>query len=454
MQQGDICNYTIQSLNNEGEGIVRTPEEKFVVFIPDALPGENVDCRIITKKKNYAIGKVLKRYNESPDRTVPACKAFYKCGGCQLLHMSYKAQLEMKKNSVYDSLERIGGISEPNVMDCEPSPNTMNYRNKASLPVQQWRNDNFVGGFYKTRSHDIVPFSSCPVLDKKLDEKIRKVFDLLKRNGFSGVSLRKDNKLRVKHIVARQTAYSDKSLCAIIVNRKPSKRELSMITAIIENNKGLFDCVICNVNDTESNFIWGEHSIHIYGEETIYEKLGDFTFEFEASSFFQVNSGQTVNLYKEAKKAAVEQRDKTILELYSGVGSLTAFLAEASEKVTAVESWEPAAKYLLNNMKRNNLFNVESYTGKAEEIVGKLKDRVFDVIVMDPPRTGCQAEVLDFIKEKSPEKVVYVSCNPATLARDLKLLSDMYTLKYAKPFDMFPQTSHVETVVLMSRKDK
>lgn len=449
MQQGDICHLIIEGINNEGEGVVRTGEERFVIFVPDALPGEEIDCRIVQKKKTYATGKVLKRYSSSPNRVTPKCKVFHKCGGCQLQHMSYDSQLKLKKKIVFDALVRIGGIDSPAVLDCVASPDEWGYRNKASVPVQSMGKDVFKSGFYQTRSHHIVPFDSCGVLLPTLDNKIRSVISAIKQAGFHGKQSNGSSSLQIKHIVARQTVFTDKSLCAVIGNRKLRKNEFIKLKKIFDTELDSFDVALYNENGSNGNFIWGERNTLLKGNVVISEKIGKYSFDFEASSFFQINTKQTLNLYEEASTIALEDAPSQILELYSGVGSLTAFLASGSANVTAVESWEPAAKYMLRNLKSNGLNNVCCYTGKAEDVVRSFFDDKYDVVVMDPPRGGCQPEVLAFLKKIRPKKIVYVSCNPATLARDIKKLDTDYYLEYAKPFDMFPQTGHVETVAVL-----
>lgn len=452
MRQGDILNVTITGLNNEGEGVVRVGDEGFVLFVPGALPGESAEVRLVTKKKNYGVAKVLSRGGDAPARAKPRCPFFGRCGGCQLQHIFYEEQLAMKRRTVEDALHRIGGFAEPPVAECVPSPSVWGYRNKASLPVQSARGENFAAGFYKTRSHEIVPYRGCPVLLPEIDEGLQKITAALRSAGFRGA---RENGGRpaglVRHIVMRQARFTGEKLCAVIGTRPLSKKEAALLSEAAAGIKGLTGLVY-NINPNPGNFIWGEKTVRICGRQTITEKLGEYLFEFEASSFFQVNSEQALALYRQAAALAAEGGAREVLELYSGVGSLTAFLAARAGRVAAVESWLPAAKYIKQNIARNGMDNVEQRTAQAEDIAEELASRRFDAVVLDPPRTGCDEKVIDAILKISPERVVYVSCNPATLARDAKrLAAGGYKLREAMPFDMFPQTGHVETVVLLSK---
>lgn len=453
MQQGEIHRFRISGVNNEGEGVVRT-EDGFVLFVPDALPGEEVTCRITRVKKNYGLAKVLERSGSSPDRTEPLCPHFSRCGGCQLQHMTYKAQLKMKTSSVYDALKRIGGIVDPAVEECLPSPSLWGYRNKASMPVQRSRTEKFIAGFYKRRSHEIIQLKECKVLLPELENNILHIVQALREIGLSGYDERQQNNVInfIRHIVLRQGKFSGESLCGVVGTKKIGETEKGGLCRKIKNEFPALNGLIYNQNSSTGNFIWGDAFDTVLGTHRMAECLGSYSFNFEISSFFQINSEQTVNLYNKATELACENSPRRILELYSGVGSLTAFLAAGAERVTAVESWEPAARYILPNAKNNGLDNVEACSGRAEDLVKELGDNKYETVVLDPPRSGCAPEVISAIMKIAPSKIIYVSCNPATLARDVKLMtSDRYTLKTALPFDMFPQTGHVECVASLSR---
>lgn len=455
MLQGETHRFTITDLNNEGEGIVRVGGERFVLFVPDALPGEDVTCRLVQVKKNYGTAKVLERHSQSPDRTTPRCPHFGQCGGCQLQHMTYGAQLAMKTRAVRDAISRIGGIANPPVEECAASPAQWGYRNKVAVPVQRNTREKFTAGFYKPRSHDIIHLKECKVLLPGLEKKLLEIIDLLREMDFSGYNDGKENKVInfIRHIVLREGKFSQESLCGVVGTKKLSDSERKLLATQIQEKIPALNGLIYNKNDSTGNFIWGEQFEQVYGAAEMEEYLGAYKFRFEISSFFQINSQQTINLYKKTAELALANSPKRILELYSGVGSLTAFLAAGAERVTAVESWKPAAEYISVNTERNGQSNVEVYSGKAEEVISELSGNRYETVVLDPPRTGCAQEVTDAMLKIEPERIVYVSCAPATLARDIKLLTqEKYILKTALPYDMFAQTGHVETIAMLERK--
>ncbi|NLV82340.1 MAG: 23S rRNA (uracil(1939)-C(5))-methyltransferase RlmD [Synergistaceae bacterium] len=454
MEQGEKIKLTITDLNSKGEGVVRVGDKRFVLFVPNALPGEEVTCRVVRKKKNYANANVIDRHNNSPNRIKPLCPSYGRCGGCQLQHVDYATQLELKTKTVYDSIKRIAGVPDPYVKKCIPSPSQWKYRNKASVPVQSNRYEEFLAGFYKQRSHDIVPFLECPVLLPRLEENLTLLISELKNSGFTGWNESKVNVMNfIRHLALRSTKFTDQSLCAIVAGRFPNKNESNKLKMIATSLSDKIDGMIFNRNASKGNFIWGEEFSSLYGESVIQEVLGKYKFDFEISSFFQINSEQALNLYNYAATIATDDKPGNILELYSGVGTLTAFLSEKSRHVTAVEEWEHASKYLKINAELNGLNNITGLSGSAEDHSESLSNEKFDTVVLDPPRSGCDDRVIASILKISPQSIVYVSCAPATLARDIKsLITDGYCVKSIQPFDMFPQTGHVETVVLLQRE--
>ena len=452
MIQGDILTAAITGINSEGEGIARTGEDGFVLFVPGVLPGEEAEVRIVSKKKNYAAAKVIRRINDSPFRRVPRCPAFGRCGGCSLQHLSYPSQLLLKKETLKASLERIGGIEDPQIFDCVPSPSEWRYRNKASIPVQCAAGESIRAGFYKTRSHDIVPYRDCAIAAAEINEKTAEILSALRKSGLRGV--RRDgaggSREVIRHIVLRKARFTDDMLCAVICARALSPAETKALREALAAVGGLTGAV-CNINASSGNFIWGEKSLPLFGSGTMREKLGEYEFIFEAGSFFQVNSEQTLALYNYAATLALEGSPPKILELYAGTGSMTAFLASGGAEVTAVESWEPAARYIAENAALNGIKTITPVTARSEDIIESLCGQYFNAVVLDPPRAGCDEKVTETLSAMKAERIIYVSCNPATLARDIKRLAEYgYKFMHAKPFDMFPQTAHVETVCLLT----
>ncbi len=453
MLQGEIRKFKITEINNEGEGIVRLGDERFVVFVPDALPEEDVTCRIVQAKKNYAVAKVLERHNDSSKRIKPLCPVYGKCGGCQLQHIDYSSQLELKRKTVYDAIKRIGGVPDPCVDGCIPSPSQWGYRNKASLPVQTDRMEKFIAGFYKNRSHDIVPFIGCPVLLPKLESNVVALLRDLKEAGLVGWNEHNSNVMNfIRHLVFRTAKFTDHSLCGVVAGRSANREEARKLKNIAAGLSDHLKGMVFNKNLSKGNFIWGDEFSSIHGDTVMQEMLGKYRFNFEISSFFQINSEQALALYEYAAKMAAGESPENILELYSGAGTLTAFLSEAAKHVTAVEEWPQASKYLKINAELNGLNNITGHSGSAEDVSEALSGEKFNTIVLDPPRTGCDPRVIAAIIKISPQKIVYVSCGPATLARDIKsLMSNGYAIRNIQPFDMFPQTGHVETVLTMAR---
>ena len=443
--QGDIVTVKVESLSNEGSGVARIGAENFVVFVEDALPGEEVACRILQKKRTWASAKVLERKNSSPTRRAPLCASANICGGCTHQHICYESQLEAKKQTVEDALARIGHFENFTLFDCRAAKNEFGYRNKASIPVA-WKHGRCIAGFYRKHSHYIVPFKKCPVLAPRLDKICRELLAQIERANLQAV----------REIVVRVAMNETDALACVVVTRPPRKQEIDTLKQIAKGIKGLSGFCL-NINTSNSNFIWGDKFLHIAGKDTMTETLDGLAFTMEVSSFFQVNSLQAEALYKYVARL-VKERDT--LELYSGVGSLTCFLARAvgqGRSVTAVENWLPASKYILQNAERNNLHNVKALEMSAEDAVKLLvkKGENFGTVVLDPPRSGCDKSVLEAIIKISPRDIIYVSCNPATLARDARILCDSgYKLVSAMPFDMFSQTGHVETVALLSREAK
>lgn len=454
MKIGETVKLIIDDLNNNGQGVVRLGSSRFVVFVPDALPNEEVTCRIVQRKRNYAVAEVIKRETDSPMRVKPRCLSFGSCGGCQLQHIDYESQLKLKRQSVLDAIERIGGILDPEVKKCIPSPNEWHYRNKVTLPAQSSQNGKIIIGYYKRGSHKIVPFQHCLVLLKKLEKNTQTLISELKNNNFRGRNPNKSNVIDfIRHIVLREAEFSESNLSAIIGCRKPQKEEYSKLQQISNNNSKDFRGIQFNKNSAKGNFIWGDDFSSIAGKALMEETLGEFKFKFEISSFFQINSRQAINIYEYATSFICESAEENVLELYSGVGTLTAFLSRKAKHVTAVEDWPQASKYLNINMKLNEIKNVTSFAGKAEDISESLSHKEYDTVVLDPPRSGCDKRVVKSIIKIAPKKIIYVSCAPATLARDIKDFSSSgYTLESVQPFDMFPQTGHVECCALIVQK--
>ena len=440
----------ISGLTSEGSGVARI--EGFTVFVEGALPEEQAEIRIVKVLKNYAFGKLLRILKHSPGRIEPSCGVVKRCGGCQLQHMSYEAQLQYKTQQVKDAIERIGGLKGVTIYDTIGMDNPWRYRNKAQFPVGM--DGDVAIGFYANRSHEIINTPQCAIQDEINDIVIQTAREFIKKHDIS-VYDENTGKGLIRHIVTRKGFKTGELMVCIVINGD----SMPFDGDLIEMLKGSADdlkSVVLNVNKKKTNVILGERNIVIYGEEAIYDYIGEFKFRISPLSFFQVNPIQTEVLYNKALEYADLKGEETVFDAYCGIGTISLFLSKKAKKVYGVEIVPQAINNAKENAKLNGISNVEFIVGESETVIPEMykKGVKADVIVVDPPRKGCDEKLLDVIAKMAPERVVYVSCNPATLARDLKYLTERgYQVREVQPVDMFPQTVHVETVVVLYHKD-
>ena len=433
---------TIEKVSSDGRGIART--EEGVVFVAGALPGEVVEVEVTSRKRNFSLAQTLRVLRPNPGRVEPRCPVFGTCGGCQLQHASYALQLEIKAGIVRDALRRIGGVNLGAVA-CELSPLQWEYRSKASFPVRKIRGKP-VMGFYEADSHRLTPLRSCPVNAGPLNE----IFSVLATE-LPGLGLdvydEREHRGALRHVILRAGLRTGQTLASLVINGRLTARNVNSIAGLCRPLKNLTTLTL-NHNSRPGNVILGDRTEVLKGEGLISERLDSWALCYDTTSFFQVNTGQAERLFRHAADVAGHGA-ASVLELYSGVGSLTCYLAGAGS-VTAAEEWGSAAALMERNLKNNGLSNVRVLKGRAEDLMGDLAGG-YGLVVLDPPRAGCARAVLDKILEFRPKRVLYVSCNPATLARDAKILREGggYTLKSLRAFDMFPQTTHVETIALI-----
>ena len=428
----------ITGVGEKGEGIGRV--DGFAVFIPYALLGETVEVLIVKVLKNYAFGKLVNIVNPSSHRTTPKCPVFYKCGGCDYQHCTYEMELKNKTNKVRDCIERIGGL-DIKVEDTAGSTE-MHYRNKSQFPVTP---DGI--GFYAPRSHNVIPVENCLIQNEKSNRVIAIVqqfmqdFHVKPYNETTGKGM-------IRHIFTRCTLTNQMMVC--IVTASKSLKNTEVLVSMLKAEFGEDISIIQNINSKNTNVILGKENILLNGSEVVTDKIGDLYFEISPQSFFQINPVQTKVLYDKVAELADLKGTEKVLDLYCGIGTIGLYLAKHAECVIGVECVPEAIENAKRNALLNNIRNAEFYVGNSEDMAENFKDA--DVIIIDPPRKGCDEKLLKTINEISPEKVVYVSCNPATLARDLKILDSYgYKADTVYPVDMFPRTSHVETVVLLSK---
>ena len=439
----------ITGLSSEGLGVARI--EGFTVFVEGALPKEQAEIKIVKVLKNYAFGKLLRTLKTAGCRIEPSCGVVKRCGGCQLQHMSYEAQLQYKTQQVKDALERIGGLNGVAVHDTIGMEDPWRYRNKAQFPVGM--DGDVMIGFYANRSHEIIDTPQCSIQDAVNDNVIQTVREFIKKYDIS-VYDENTGKGIIRHIVTRKGFKTGEVMVCIVINGDSLPCGKALVEMLRARTDGL-KSVVVNINKKKTNVILGERNIVIFGEEAIYDYIGEFKFRISPLSFFQVNPVQTEVLYGKALEYADLKGDETVFDAYCGIGTISLFLSRKAKKVYGIEIVPQAINNAKENARLNGVKNVEFLVGESEIVIPELyrKGIKADVIVVDPPRKGCDEKLLEVITEMSPEKVVYVSCNPATLARDLKYLSERgYEVREVQPVDMFPQTSHVEIVCLMSRK--
>lgn len=449
MTHNEILELNITALSTDAAGIART--SKGVVFVHGALPGETVKAEIFARKKDFSIADTVSIIKNSSGRAVPKCKYYGHCGGCQLQHADYETQLKLKADIVRDAMTRLGGF-KPELFEkltCEPSPDFWGYRNKAAFPVQNFKGK-IITGFYRAGTHRLELIRQCPVNAKKLNEIYGKILDGLEnpknKFPFDGYDER-ENKGKLRHLIARTGINTGESLLSFVINGKLSAKSVKALANL--GNSARPDTLTINHNSKPGNVILGTYTENLLGSGIISERLGKYKLMFDTASFFQVNTGQAEKLFVYASSLA--EGAENILELYSGVGSLTCYLAEKAKSVTSVEEWRGAVRMAVKNLSANNFENVNALCGRSEEIIEDLKNN-YDAVVLDPPRDGCERSVLEAINKFGVKKIIYVSCNPATLARDCKILfGHGYELIKIKAFDMFPQTAHVETVAELKK---
>ena len=449
VEKNKIYEMQIDALGSNGEGIGRI--DGYTVFVEGALPGEKISVLIVKVKKNYGYGKLMEILEVSPERREPMCPVAKQCGGCQLQHLSYEAELAYKTREVKDVMERIGGIRNVEVKPALGMENPWRYRNKAQFPVGRGK-DGCAIGFYAKRSHRIVDTDQCFLQNACNDEIIGIVRAFL--NEFN-IPLYDEEKHKglVRHILTRIGRNSGEIMVCIVINGK----KLPNSDILVERLKAVEGVVsiVLNVNKEKTNVILGQKIITLWGKDTITDSIDGIEFEISPLSFYQVNPIQTEVLYGKAVELAGLKGEETVLDLYCGIGTISLFFARKAKKVFGVEIVPEAIADAKKNAARNGITNAEFAVGAAEEVIPRLYKEegiTADIVVVDPPRKGCDEKLLETILQISPEKIVYVSCNPATWARDLAVLKEGgYELKEVQPVDQFSHSVHVEVVTCLQR---
>jgi 23S rRNA (uracil1939-C5)-methyltransferase len=442
----------IEKIDSEGDGIARNGEGK-IVFIPGALPGETVLADVTKEKKDYCTARLVKVVEPHPERVVPACPLHGKCGGCQLQHAAYPLQLQLKLQMITDAFSRTGRqVPLDGFEPVRPSPLTWGYRNKISLPVGG-KEGLLEIGYFRKKTHRIVPVDHCPVAMAGLNGLLAEIRRGL---GLTGLVPCNESTGRgtLRHVVLRGGEGTRELLVVLVVREFPAFQVVDRLTALARRIRKRYPSLagfVLNLNPSAGNSIFGPITRGLSGRTFFFERFGDMTFKFEATSFSQVNTSQAARLYEAAAGEACQAGTENVLELYAGVGTLTCFLAARASRVLAVEEWKPSVECLRENGVKNGLTNVKIVETPAERFDFQTDGIPFDTVVMDPPRSGCHPAVLESLRRLGAPRLVYVSCNPSTLARDVRLLcqNKAYRLRKVIPFDLFPQTSHVESVAVL-----
>ena len=450
IKKNDTVIVTIEDMSENGEGIGKS--EGYTLFVKDTVIGDRAEVKIIKAKKTYGYGRIQRLLEPSPWRTEPLCPAAAPCGGCQLQAMSYDQQLKFKEKKVRDHLERLGGFQSPPVLPVIGMKDPWHYRNKAQYPVTTDRKGEIVMGFYAGRTHSVIQTPHCYIGQPVNDRVLAAVKAYMETCGVAPYD-EASHKGLVRHVLIRRAAATGQVMVCLIINGKrlPAAEQLTERLLEIEG----MTSISYNINREKTNVILGEQVVNLYGPGYITDQIGDVSFRISAQSFFQVNPFQTKVLYEKALEYAGLQGEETVWDLYCGAGTISLFLARKARQVYGVEIVPQAVDNARENARINGIENVEFYTGKAEELMPELyRNRRLraDVVVVDPPRKGCAQSLLDTVIAMAPERMVYVSCNSATLARDLRYLCDRgFRLEEAQPVDMFPMTVGVEVVALLSK---
>ncbi|WP_238882961.1 23S rRNA (uracil(1939)-C(5))-methyltransferase RlmD [Clostridium sp. YIM B02551] len=443
----------VVSQGYEGEGIVKV--DGFPIFVEGALKGEKIKVLVIKVKKTYAFGKLLEILEPSKDRETPICPIYKRCGGCTLQHMKYRGQLDFKKDRVKECVSKIGKLSEDLVLDTIGAEYPYRYRNKVQLPVGLIDGEIHIG-FYAPRSHDIIDLKDCYIQDEVADKVVALTKEWMKKYNVLPATIegKYNPKGVLRHIMIRKGFKTGEVMIVPVTNslELPYKKEF---IEVMKNNIEGLTSIVQNINDKETNVILGMRNNTLWGRDVITDYIGDFKFNISPLSFFQVNPMQTETLYSKALEFAELTGEEVVFDAYCGTGTITLFLSQKAKKVYGVEIVPQAIDDAWKNAKENNVENVEFFVGEAETVIPELisKGVKADVVVVDPPRKGCEQSLLEAIANISPKRIVYVSCDPSTLARDLRILEDMgYNSKKVQPVDMFPQTAHVECVALIEKR--
>ena len=444
--------YIVEILDNgfQGEGIAKI--DGFTVFISNAIKGEKIKIKILKVNSSHAFGKILEIINPSTDRIDADCNVYPRCGGCAIRHVNYDKTIEMKKSSVEATLKKTLG-REIKISEVIKMEKPLYYRNKLQYPIGLDENQKPVMGVYAERTHKIISTNECKI-QNELSQKIAN--DIFKFICENNIPVYDEEKLNgsIRHLIIRIGVKTNEVMVTIVSNTKELKFQNELVLYITEKYPEI-KTIAKNINSKNTNVILGNETEILYGDGYIYDILGDFKFKISPMSFYQVNPVQTEKLYSKAVEYAELTGEETVFDLYCGIGTIGIFASKKVKKLYGIETIKEAIDDAKENAKLNNLDNAEFFVGDVEKTLPEfIKERniLADVVFVDPPRKGCDKTALDTLLEIKPKKIVYISCNPATLARDLKILEEKYEIKDISICDMFPFTHHIESVAMLNLK--
>lgn len=451
VEKNQYIDVYIEDLTHEGAGVAKV--EGYPIFIPNVLPGEEANIKVIKVNKNFAFGRLVELTKESTARVEPICPVYTQCGGCQIQHASYEGQLQAKEKHVRDVMTRIGKLEDVIIHPVIGMENPWYYRNKAQVPIGE-RDGSLVAGFYAQRTHEIIDMDECFIQIQENDNVIQFVRDVCDRLNIPAYHEEKHRGV-LRHVMTRYGHQTDELMVVFVTRTAELPHKETIIQELTEAFPNI-KSIVQNINNKKTNVIFGEETKVIYGSEYIYDYIGDVRFAISARSFFQVNPLQTKVLYDKTLEYAQLTGNEHVIDAYCGIGSISLFLAQQAKHVYGVEIVPEAIEDAKRNALLNEMENVIFEVGKAEEVIPAWYKQGIEaeVIVVDPPRKGCDEALLQTIIAMKPKRVVYVSCNPATLARDLRILEDGgFKTTEIQPVDMFPQTLHVECVAKLTYKN-
>ncbi|HZG73117.1 MAG TPA: 23S rRNA (uracil(1939)-C(5))-methyltransferase RlmD [Chondromyces sp.] len=442
---------TIKRLGINGEGVGYFKRQ--VVFVPGALPGEEVVVEAVKVHPKFAEGRVKKIRKPSPHRVQPPCPLYEQCGGCQLQHLQYDQQLKEKRDILIQALERHTefNISHLDIKETIGMENPWNYRNKSSFQLGQ-RGKEIIAGLYGMNSHDLINIEDCMVQHPHTSQVTQTVRQILTDLKIPVYDERK--KKGVVRTVVTRVGINTGQLQVVLVTATKELPKKQLLIEEIQKRLPNVQSIVQNINSKKTSLIFGDETIHLAGKETIEEHLEDFSYELSARAFFQLNPVQTIKLYNEVKEAAGLTGKEKIVDAYCGVGTIGLWVADGAAEIRGMDVIAESIEDARKNAKKFGVENAIYEVGTAEEWLPKWVSQGWqpDVVIVDPPRTGLDQKLLQTLQKTKPQRIVYVSCNPSTLAKDIQQLSSLYDISYIQPVDMFPQTAHVESCSLLVRK--